>query len=160
MAFDGLNFNKVNGLEKLGYSKRAARTNKLVNEMRMAQEMDESFRINSDGSFTKVLRNPNTKEIVREIKLVMNENGKETIKSVTNHSVEKGSNNEPHQVKTTYVDDDGDGYADSKIEERLVDGKWVADAVQLSPINQVNIPSVKENRKMANLSAGIVSYGQ
>ena len=159
--------NEINGfsdlkpLRQLGgvsNNNMSPRAQKILGEMRtMVPETKESHRMNKDGSTTTVIRNAETNQIIREINLVQAENGKfDKIHSVTEHSVELGKNNETRQVKTTHVDEDGDGYADTKIVEKLIDGHWVADVVQLPPIQGDYVGAF--NRKMSDLSQGQVLY--
>lgn len=146
---------EINSQTTQGMSQRAQ---KISGGFRsMVPKTKESHKVNKDGSTTTIIRNAETNQIMREINFVQDKNGKiDTIHSVTIHSVEIGKNNEPRQVKTTFVDEDGDGYADSEIVEKLRDGHWVADAIILPPLGEDLATDL--NRKMSDLSNGVVKY--
>lgn len=160
VSFDfGLNgTNSASSVNKTD-STLSPRSQKILNEIRLAEATKESFRENKDGSITKVVQNANNGQILREVNFVVDDKGKEVIRSVTKYSVQtdaKGEN--PRQVRTTFIDSDGDGFSDQEIKEFLQDGHWAGDAIIQPSLNENSMPWEVENRKMSNLEKGFVIY--
>lgn len=122
-------------------------------------DTSERWRVDKDGSPVKVIRDKNGAKIQETKYHVDEKTGKETIYSVTRFSFEPDEGYGLYTVKTSFVDEDGDGFSDKKVIQKYSNGKLV----NTETLIQENINSIKnrdhmpyelENRKMATHDSG------